>query len=183
MSDETQNSKLKTQNVFLIGYRGTGKTTVAACLARRLDWPWIDADAHLERIAGRTIRELFASEGEAGFRLRESAVLEELCRRKNHIIATGGGVVLAAGNRERLKQSGRVIWLTADPETIRRRIESDPSTAARRPVLSVGGLAEIEQLLTVREPWYRACADLIVETTDRSPEEIAEAVFRSLTPG
>ncbi len=174
---------VKPQNVFLIGYRGTGKTTVAAYLARRLDWPWIDADAHLEQTAERTIREVFASEGEAGFRLRESAVLEELCRRKNHIIATGGGVVLAASNRERLKQSGHVVWLTANPETILRRIESDPTTAARRPTLSVGGLAEIEQLLIVREPWYRACADLIVETADRSPEEIAEIVFRSLTSG
>src|SRR5437667_12110745 len=89
-----KNQKSKIKNLFLIGYRGTGKTTVARILAEKIGWGWIDADAALEERYGRSIRRIFEEDGEAGFREKEMAILEELCRAHNHVIATGGGVVL-----------------------------------------------------------------------------------------
>jgi shikimate kinase len=169
--------------VFLVGYRGTGKSTVARLLANHLGWPWVDADDLLEQRAGMTIRQVFETEGEAGFRRREAQVLEELCRLPPTVVATGGGVVLSGANRARLKAAGRVVWLKANPQTIRRRLENDRTTAERRPVLTVGGLAEIKELLRAREPLYRAVADLIIETTGRPPEEVAALIHQSLNQG
>jgi shikimate kinase len=162
--------------VLLIGYRGTGKSTVARLLAQRLGWDWLDADAVLEERAGRSIRDLFAAEGEAGFRAREAALLEELCRCQRHVIATGGGVILREENRRRLRAAGPVVWLVADPETIWQRLQADAATAQRRPPLTVGGLAEVRELLQVREPLYRECACCSVETAGRSPAEVAAVI-------
>ncbi len=169
--------------IFLIGYRGTGKTTVARLLAERLGWKWVDADEALEKRAGLSIREIFAAEGEAGFRDLEERLLEELCRLENCVIATGGGVVLREANRRRLRQAGRVVWLTADAHTLYHRLEQCPTTAQRRPALTVGGLAEIEELLSRRQPWYAACADWTVDTVGRSPEEVASVIFSFVRPG
>jgi shikimate kinase len=164
--------------VFLIGYRGTGKSTVARLLARRLGWDWLDADSVLEERAGRTIREIFAGEGEAGFRAREAALLEELCHCQRHVIATGGGVILREENRRRLRAAGvAVVWLVADADTIWRRLEADATTAQRRPALTVGGLGEVRELLRVREPFYRECAGWSVETAARSPAEVADLIL------
>jgi shikimate kinase len=163
--------------LFLVGYRGTGKSTVARLLAGRLGWGWVDADAALEARHGRTVRWIFAEEGEAGFRAKEAALLEELCRLQRHVIATGGGVVLRADNRERLRAAGAVVWLTADARTIWQRLQADATTAERRPALTVGGLAEVEELLRVREPWYRGCADWTVDTAGRTPEEVADVIL------
>jgi shikimate kinase len=162
---------------FLIGYRGSGKTTVARLLAQRLGWSWLDADEVLENRHGRSIRTIFAEEGEAGFREKESAVLVGLCKLDRHVIATGGGVVLRPENRARLRAAGRIIWLTADPLTLWKRMQQDTTTMERRPVLSQGGLAEIEELLRIREPSYASCADLTVDTTTQSPEEVAAFIL------
>jgi shikimate kinase len=162
--------------IFLIGYRGTGKSTVARLLAERLGWDWLDADTVLEERAGRTIRDIFAAEGEAGFRAREAALLEELCDCQRHVIATGGGVILQEENRRRLRGGAAVVWLVADADTIWRRLQADATTAQRRPALTVGGLAEVRELLRVREPLYRECASWSVETAGRSPAEVAELI-------
>ena len=159
--------------LFLIGYRGSGKTTVARLLAERLGWNWLDADVVLEARYGRTIRQIFAEEGEAGFRDKEEVLLAELCQLPDHVIATGGGIILRQANRERLRQAGRVVWLTADPATLWQRSQGDPTTAERRPALTSGGLTEIEQVLRHREPLYRACADWVVSTVNQSPEDVA----------
>ena len=166
--------------VFLIGYRGTGKSAVAELLAERLGWDAVDADALIEARAGQNIREIFQREGEAGFRAREAILLEELCGRSNLVIATGGGVILRDENREHLRKSGLSVWLTADASTIWQRLQTDVTTAQRRPNLTVGGLPEVEELLRVREPLYRACADLTVDTVGRSPEDVADEVCRQL---
>ena len=164
-----------TERVFLIGYRAARKTTVARLLAERLGWNWCDADHVLEQRFGTTIRQIFASEGEAAFRDKEAMVLTELAKRANWVIATGGGVVLHAENRERLK-TGVTIWLTADPISISQRLQADATTAERRPDLAQGGLAEIEELLHLRVPLYQACVDWCVDTTKQSPESVAEQI-------
>jgi shikimate kinase len=149
---------------------------VARLLAERLAWNWIDADDALEADQGKPIRSIFAEEGEAGFRDKEASLLKALCRLERHVIATGGGVILRADNRALLREAGRVVCLTAQPATIWRRLQADPTTTQRRPPLTVGGLAEIQQLLQSREPLYRDCADVSVATDDRSPEEVAAMI-------
>ncbi len=167
-------------NLFLIGYRGTGKSTVARILAEKLGWSWVDADARLEECWGRSIRQIFEEEGEAGFRQKEAAILEELCRSREHVIATGGGVVLGAANRQRLRTAGRVVWLTADADVLWHRLQADATTRERRPALAGGGLAEIQKLLEVRRPLYQECADLVVDTTNRSTDAVANEILERL---
>ncbi len=166
--------------IFLVGYRGTGKSTVARLLAERLGWAWVDADAELEARHG-PIPQIFAREGEAVFRDYESAILEELCRGSQQVIATGGGVVLPEANRQRMKQAGTVIWLTADADMIWQRLQADEAAGRPRPALTIGGREEIVQLLQAREPLYQACADWTVETGHRAPAEIVEEILRRLT--
>jgi shikimate kinase len=168
--------------LFIIGYRGSGKTTVGRILADRLAWAFLDADAVLEQRYGQTIREIFAAEGEAGFREKEATVLVDLCTRTNTVIATGGGIVLRDQNRNLLKRRGFVAWLTADAPTLLARIQADPATAERRPALAGGGPAEIEKLLAVREPLYRACADVVVPVGALSPEQAADAILAACPP-
>jgi shikimate kinase len=168
-------------NVFLIGYRGSGKSTVAAALAERLGWPWLDADAELERRAGKTIKQIFANGGEQVFRDLESAVVHDLARGDRQVIALGGGAVLREESRQALAGRGKLVWLKASPEALLERIEADATTAARRPNLtSHGGLAEIRQLLAERTPLYQACADLTIDTEDKSPVEIAHQIAEKL---
>jgi shikimate kinase len=162
--------------LFLIGYRGSGKTTVGRIIADRLGWAFVDADALLEERFNQTISDIFAAEGESGFRDKESAILAELCQRTDTVIATGGGIVLREENR-RLLKTGFVAWLTTDPATLLARIQADATTAGRRPNLAGGGLAEVEQLLAVREPLYRACADVAVPVAGLSPEQAADAIL------
>jgi shikimate kinase len=166
--------------IFLIGFRCTGKTTVARLLAEKLGWDWSDADSLLEARYGKSIRQIFASEGEAGFRDKEEQILAEACQLQRCVIATGGGVILRDINRKRMRSAGKVVWLTADAQTIWDRFQADPATSNRRPPLTVGGLAEIEEVLKMREPLYRACADLIISTTERSTEEIAQQIAQEL---
>ena len=165
-----------TERIFLIGYRGTGKSTIAQLLAAGLGWSWCDADQVLEQHFGATIRRIFDDEGEAGFRAKESVILDDLSARRHCVIATGGGVVLRPENRTRLK-SGITIWLTADPSVIWRRLQGDAATAERRPDLAQGGLAEIEALLRVRQPMYQACADWAIDTTEHTPQQAAAQIL------
>src|SRR5262249_2056169 len=108
--------------IFLVGYRGAGKTTVARLLAARLGWDWQDAGAVLEATLGRTISEIFATDGEVAFRNVEADVLANACKLSRTVVATGGGVVLRQENWTRMRQVGRVVWLTADVDTICRRL-------------------------------------------------------------
>jgi shikimate kinase len=163
------------RRIFLVGPRGSGKSTVAAVLANLLGWQWVDADTLLEQRAGRTIRTLFAEEGEASFRQREADLLEELCQQEELVIATGGGVVLRDDNRERLRR-GFVVWLCAEVETLWQRIAGDPTTAERRPNLGSGGREEVAQVVASREPLYREVAMLTLDSGQLSPKELAQQI-------
>lgn len=167
-------------NIFLVGYRGSGKTTVAAALADGLGWQWLDADAELERRQGKTIKEIFAEQGEAAFRDFESETLADLAKLDQHVLALGGGVILREANRQLLKSHGKVIWLEAPADVLWERIQGDATTAARRPNLTAqGGIAEIRTLLAAREPIYAAIADITV-AANRPPGIIARDIITKL---
>ena len=163
--------------LFLIGLRGSGKTTIGRVLAGRLALPFRDADVELEARAGRSIRDIFAADGEAAFRDFEEQTLVELIGRGPAVVATGGGVVLREINRARMKAAGKVVWLTADADALWARTQADPTTAGQRPDLASGGLAEVQELMRLREPHYRSVADLTIETAGRSPEQIAADIL------
>lgn len=167
-------------NIFLVGYRGSGKTTVAAALAEMLGWKWLDADAELERRQGKTIKEIFAAQCEGAFRDYEAAVLNDLARLEQHVLALGGGVVLREENRKLLKSRGKVVWLQAPAEVLWERIQADATTAERRPNLTAqGGIAEIRTLLAAREPMYAEVADVTIAAHQR-PETIAREIIAEL---
>ena len=168
-----------TGNLYLVGYRGTGKTTVGRLLADALGRPFVDLDERIETDAGRSIAAIFADEGEAGFRDRETAALRAAVG-VDSIIATGGGVVLREGNRRLLKSTGFVVWLQALAEILWERIRADTLTAARRPNLTSGGLGEIVELLAVRERFYREVADAVVDAGGASPEVVADAILNMI---
>jgi shikimate kinase len=166
-------------NVALIGYRGTGKSTVARQLALEIGWDWVDADVEVELRAGKSIAAIFADDGEGCFRDLESDVLGGLVAKERTVIAAGGGVVLREANRRQLATCSHVVWLRASPPTILSRIAACGTTAARRPNLTTsGGEAEIVRLLVERTPLYHQCADLEVDTEDKSPAEIAGEIIR-----
>jgi shikimate kinase len=167
--------------IFLIGYRGTGKTSVARELAGRLAYDWIDADDVVEELTGKTIAAIFAKEGEAGFREWEAQAVTTLSRKRAMVVALGGGAVLREANRKAIRAAGPVVWLTASADTILERLASDSTTASRRPNLTVaGGRAEIETLLAIRTPLYRQCATLVVDTEGKTSAEVAEEIAANL---
>jgi shikimate kinase len=167
--------------ITLIGYRATGKTTLAELLARRLGWQWIDADVEIERRAGKTIARIFADDGEPAFRDLEAQVIADLCRRDRLVLAAGGGAPLREDNRQIMRQSGKVVWLKARPETILKRMSGDSTTDQRRPNLTGRGpLDEIVQLLALREPMYRDTANITIDTENRTPEELTAEILERL---
>ena len=165
------------RNISLIGFRGTGKTTVGKLLAQRIGFLCVDTDEVIEQRSGRSITELFEQRGEAEFRDIESEVIAELTAKTGRVLSLGGGAILREANRERIRACGPVVWLRANVVTIAQRMDLDPTTAARRPNLtSAGGTAEIEDLLRERLPLYEACASLAIDTDHRSPEELVDSI-------
>ena len=165
----------------LIGYRGSGKSSVARALAERLGWQAVDADTEIERRAGMSIRQLFERHGEAEFRRIERDVMQELLKAEKLVIAAGGGAVLDPQTRRTMRKAGPVVWLQAPVDVLEARIAGDPTSLQRRPNLtSSGGRAEIERLLAEREPLYRECATMIIDTNGRTVEEIAEEIIERL---
>jgi shikimate kinase len=168
--------------VFLIGYRGTGKTTVARELASRLGYEWVDVDDVVEEAVGLSITEIFATSGEAGFRELEAQAVEALVGKQRMVIGLGGGAVLRDDNRRSIREAGgQVVWLTAGVSTILARLTADTATASRRPNLTKsGGREEVEALLAARTPLYRECATLIVDTEGKSAAEVADEIAARL---
>ena len=170
--------------ITLIGYRGTGKSTVAAALAERLRWRSVDADDEIEASAGKPIRRIFAEDGEPAFRDLERQTISRLLKENDRlVVAAGGGAILNERTRSDMQAAGPVVWLTASVDTILTRTESDATTAQRRPDLTPdGGRREVESVLAERLPLYSEAADVVVDTDDRSVEEIVEQITRAVAP-
>jgi shikimate kinase len=172
---------IRDQSVFLIGYRGTGKSTVARELAKRLGFEVLDADDEIERRAGKSIAAIFAEDGEAVFRELESDVVADLCKLQRYVIALGGGAVMNEVNRAGVRLAGLVVWLKAPVEILAERLAADAATQSRRPNLTTaGGVSEIETVLAAREPIYRMCATLEVDTASKTPAAIADEILQRL---
>ncbi len=168
-------------SVVLIGYRGSGKTTVGRKLADRLWQPFVDVDERIVTAAGKSVKEIFEQDGEPAYRDRESAVLADVIEIPSCVIALGGGTLDREANRALLSRSGhRVIYLRCDPEELLRRVKADPQSAAHRPNLTnLGGdIEEIRAVLDRREPIYRSVLHAELDVTHLSPEEMVVHVAR-----
>ena len=165
-------------NIVLIGYRGTGKSTVGRRLAARLGRECLSTDAEIVTRAKRTIPEIVAQEGWEYFRDLESAVCRDLAGRDQLVIDTGGGAILRPQNVEALKKNGTLFWLTAPVETIAKRIGGDN----QRPSLTgtKSFVEEIQDVLREREPKYQAAADHVIPTDGRTIDQLVETLFALL---
>ena len=162
-------------NIILIGYRGTGKSTVGRLLAARLGRDLVSTDAEIVKRAKRTIPEIVAQDGWEYFRNLESDICGELASRDQLVIDTGGGAILRAQNVEALKKNGTVFWLTASVETIAKRIGGDnqrPSLTGTKSFVD-----EIQDVLRERTPKYQAAADHSIATDDRSINQLVETLL------
>lgn len=164
------------RHLWLLGLSGSGKSTVGPRLAKILQLPWIDTDSEIARQAAQTIPEIFATEGEEGFRKRESAVLEKICHGPAAVISCGGGIVIAEANRNRLAATGLRIYLKSDPAILARRLRQGQG----RPLLA--GLPPEEALtrqLRERAPWYEE-SEIQIEVRGQNPDEVAAAIRQKL---
>ena len=168
------------QLFILIGYRGTGKTTIARKLAERLGIPAFDSDDEIERRVGKSVAEIFAQEGESAFRDREESVIAEILNRSTPLVlATGGGAIIREKTRAVLRYAGRVIWLTATPETILQRITNDTASKTMRPNLTALPMQEeIVALLKQRTPLYAETAHEVIDTDSKTADEIVDILQR-----
>lgn len=173
-------------SIALIGYRGTGKSTVGSLLAEHLGWRLADTDRLIESVRGESIAEIFARGGEGLFRACETEALASLEKELQPlVIATGGGLPLREENRALLGRlaPGRIVLLAASPETIARRMAADGKTAQTRPPLTdLSFEEEIKAVLARRLPVYTSLADYTIETEGVSPAEIAQRIIRLLKP-
>ena len=172
MTDAMSNPDLP-ENIVLVGFMGSGKSTVGRMLARRLRFRFLDTDKLVEERAGMKISGIFAQHGEAHFRERETAVLQSLDGVRRHILATGGGIVTVPGNIPLLRSLGLVVLLTADPEEIYRRV----SRNADRPLLQVEDPRKrVLDLMAERQPLYESAAHFQVDSTRLRHEDVAAKI-------
>ncbi len=164
-------------NLFLIGPMGSGKTAVGRVLARLRGQRFIDADAEIERRTGVDIPFIFEQEGEAGFREREQAVIDDLTQWQGIVLATGGGAVTRPENRDRLRHRGIVIYLQA---SVAQQVERTQHSRHRPLLQTADPAARLADLMAIREPLYRSTAHLAVATDRRKVTAVAEAIMTGL---
>ena len=169
-------------SIVLIGYRGSGKTTIGQKLADRLWQDLVDTDKLIVKKTGKSIKEIFEQEGEGRFRDIESEVVREVVKLQDVVISMGGGAVLREENRQAIKDSGhKVIYLKCEPAELHKRIEADAATSLMRPNLTeFGGVEEIEKVLAEREAIYRGMKSAELDVTNLSPEEAVVYIVRML---
>lgn len=165
------------ENIFLVGLMGAGKTSVGKVLARRFNKIFYDSDQEIERSTGVKIPLIFEIEGESGFRDRESRLLEELVRRRNIVLATGGGAVLSAQNRRLLADHGTVVYLRAAVSDLWQRTRHDKN----RPLLQTADpQGRLQELFEQRDPLYREIADIIIDTGNQGLGSLAHRIEQKL---
>jgi len=162
-----------TGNIVLTGFMGAGKTAVAEELAHLTGFTRVEVDEEIERSAGMKISEIFDRHGEPRFREMETAEVARAAQKTGAIISTGGGAVMREENMEPLRATGVVVYLRARPETVLKRTSGN----ADRPLLQVDDpMAKIRELLELRGPYYER-AEVIVDTDDKSPRQVAEEIL------
>ncbi|MDH3875562.1 MAG: shikimate kinase [Desulfobacteraceae bacterium] len=168
-------------NIFLIGYRCTGKTTVGRFLAKRLERLFFDTDLELVKEQGINISDIVSKRGWAAFREIEKRVIQCACERDNQVVATGGGAVLDEDNVKRMKDSGVIVWLKADINTIEKRIIEDNTTRDFRPSLtSKGSVEEVRETLLTRNPFYERAMDFFVDTDFMDIEAVCDTIIQKI---
>jgi shikimate kinase len=169
-------------NIFLIGYRCTGKTTIGKILAHRLNFKFLDTDRIVEHTAGSSILHIVETHGWKKFRQIEKKTLFNTKNNKNTVIATGGGIIMDQDNREFIKKNGVSVWLDADIKTILSRLNTDKMTRESRPSLTDNGLLkETREVLKLRTPLYDQTAHIKINVKFHTPEEIAKIIDRRLS--
>jgi shikimate kinase len=161
-------------NLVLIGFMGTGKTTVGRKLAKKFGLKFVDTDHEIEKITGHKVTEIFKKFGEIRFRSEEKAAVRRIIREDNQVIATGGGVVLDPENVQMLKQNGITICLSAESEIIFQRVKHKKT----RPLLQTANQLEtINKLLAERHPYYQ-CAEFVLDTSERNLDQVVEEISK-----
>ena len=176
-------ARIRTQNrsLVLVGLMGTGKTTTARILADELGWPLVDSDELIEARTGRTVREIFADEGETAFRALETAAMRDALEETTpSVIAAAGGVVKSADNRRALVESdAMVVWLDADVDVLVQRV----TRGTHRPLLDQDPAGALRAMAAERADWYAEVADLRVDTTKLRPRDVANAIIDAVSTG
>ncbi|MBM7613736.1 shikimate kinase [Alkaliphilus hydrothermalis] len=177
ISKKIQSKTLFPFNIVLIGFMGTGKTTIGKLLSKGLDMEFVDLDTLIEERLGMKISQYFEKEGEAAFRKVEKAIVEEVSSRANIVISCGGGVVLDQENIANLKKNGKLLLLQAKVETVLERLKEDDT----RPLLKAQDLVvKIKDLLDARGSLYIKSADYVFDTDGKKPQDIVDEVIKRL---
>jgi len=164
-------------NIYLIGPMGSGKTTIGQRLAKKLGLEFLDNDQELQKQTGASVNLIFDLEGEKGFRKRETAMLKKLTGRNNVVVATGGGTILAAENRELLGNTGIVVYLQTSVTQQLKRLNRDRT----RPLLQSGDRREnLARLAKERNPLYEKLAHIVFRSQNRGLETVAEALYEKV---
>ena len=163
------------ENIFLVGPMGVGKTTIGSHLARKLKFDFVDSDTEIEKRTGASISLIFDIEGEEGFRRREAQMIDDLTQRRHIVLSTGGGSVLDEASRQNLRSKGYVVYLKASVDILYERLKK----SRNRPLMGTDDkLKVIEGLMAEREPLYLAVADVTITTDGRSAQDVAREIFQ-----
>lgn len=169
--------KRQSGNIFLVGMMGSGKTTIGRLLAKQLGKTFIDCDEEIQKRTGVSVTHIFDVEGEAGFRKRETAVIHELVRLDNIVLATGGGAVLGAENRAELTNNGLVVYLKGSVHDLWHRTRHDRN----RPLLQIADpLAKLKELYSQRDPLYNEVADIVVQSGKQSAQNLVMKLLQEM---
>jgi shikimate kinase len=168
-------------NLFLIGYRCTGKTTIGKSIAATIDWSFVDSDLLVIKECKKNIKDIIDTQGWQAFRRVERSMIKKVCTKDRQVVATGGGAVLDTYNVRAMESSGIIVWLRATAETIRERMLQDETTRTLRPALSEkGSVVEIEEVLLARHPYYENACDFAIPTDNVPVNEITKRIIQDM---